>query len=195
MADLDVRALAQLLEESEGDAAANAREQDEEDELRRFERGAPHVGPQVAKVVGDEEAHFETVVRSKRTRDPWAIWDEEEASGAATALAEEENDGRARPEVDISYLERRSAEDTFLGLDEKEPGTVGAAAAVFKVRLPGTQSASQIVLDVNAKRLLCQTPRFKLFLHMPLPVDAARATAQWFEKDATLAVTVPIVRE
>ena len=50
-------------------------------------------------------------------------------------------------------------------------------------------------LSVESTSVDCRTPRYKLQLHLPHPVDAEAGKAKWDVDLETLTITLPIKRE
>lgn len=64
----------------------------------------------------------------------------------------------------------------------------------IKVKLPGTKYAD-VELDVTSERVDVRTPKFRLCLPLPQPVDADNGSAKWDAARTTLAITLPMKRE
>ncbi|KAK7503781.1 hypothetical protein BaRGS_00004904 [Batillaria attramentaria] len=125
----------------------------------------------------------------KNTKD---IWDAEEVPEGAEYEAL--YDPRPQPEYDIVYKQAVSSEDMFLQMGNKTPLTSSCEDMVVKISLPDTKMAD-VELDVKQKFLDCRTPKFKLGLHLPHPVDHKQGKAQWDAKTETLVVTLRMTRE
>ena len=54
---------------------------------------------------------------------------------------------------------------------------------------------AEMNLTVESESIDCRTPRFKLQLHLPHPVDADAGKAKWDVDAETLTITLPIKRE
>ncbi|KAL3312993.1 hypothetical protein Ciccas_008406 [Cichlidogyrus casuarinus] len=65
---------------------------------------------------------------------------------------------------------------------------------VIKVDLPGTRK-EQIILDIKDKFLDLRTPKYKLGLHLPNPVDPSTGKAEWDSKTECLELSVRNNRE
>lgn len=127
--------------------------------------------------------------RKKNTKD---IWDEEEVVEGSEF--DTVYDPRPQPEYEIVYKQAVTSEDMFLGMGMKNPSTASCEDMVLKIELPGAKSAD-IELDVKAKFLDCRTPKYKLGLHLPHPVDHKTGKAQWDGDKHVLTVTLRMNRE
>ncbi|KAL3878647.1 hypothetical protein ACJMK2_030978 [Sinanodonta woodiana] len=87
-----------------------------------------------------------------------------------------------------------TTEDIYLQMGNKTPTTASCEEMVVKIKLPDTKLAD-VELDVKNKFLDCRTPKYKLGLHLPHPVDHKSGKAEWDGKKDTLIVTLRIVRE
>ncbi|XP_022079704.1 protein PIH1D3-like [Acanthaster planci] len=125
----------------------------------------------------------------KETKD---IWDAEEVSEGAEY--EDIDDPRLQPEYDIIFKQAVTTEDMFLQMSNKTPSSVSCEDMVIKIILPNTKMAD-VDLDLKDKFLSCRTPKYKLGLHLPHPVDSKNGKAQWISDKETLVVTCRMVRE
>ncbi|KAL3878654.1 hypothetical protein ACJMK2_030985 [Sinanodonta woodiana] len=95
---------------------------------------------------------------------------------------------------DIVYKQAVTTEDIYLQMGNKTPTTASCEEMVVKIKLPDTKLAD-VELDVKNKFLDCRTPKYKLGLHLPHPVDHKSGKAEWDGKKETLIVTLRIVRD
>ncbi|ESO93666.1 hypothetical protein LOTGIDRAFT_182066 [Lottia gigantea] len=120
------------------------------------------------------------------------IWDEEEIPEGSEF--ESTFDPCPQPEFDIMYKQAVTSEDIFLQMGNKTNATSSCEAMVIKIQLPGTKMAD-VDLDVKPKYLDCRSPKYKLGLHLPHPVDDKSGKAEWDKKLEILKVTLTMKRE
>ncbi|KAK3099778.1 hypothetical protein FSP39_009503 [Pinctada imbricata] len=101
---------------------------------------------------------------------------------------------KKRSRYEILFKQSVTSEDMFLQMGNKTPATSSCEDMVVKVMLPGTRAADMTV-DVKKKFLDLRTPKYKLGLHLPHPVDDKSGKAQWDNKKETLSVTLRMMRE
>jgi hypothetical protein len=119
------------------------------------------------------------------------IWDPDEVT--AGAEYDDTVDPREQPEYDIVYRQSVAPEDMFLQLGNKTTATSSCEDMIVKVKLPGS-TLVEVQLDVKETFLDCRTPKYKLGLFLPHPVDAKNAKAQWDSDAQTLSVTLRLNR-
>ncbi|XP_067039986.1 dynein axonemal assembly factor 6-like [Acropora muricata] len=120
------------------------------------------------------------------------IWTEAEVSEARHD--EDEFDPRPAPEYEMVFKQAVSSEDMYLQMSGKNPSTASCEDLVIKIKLRDTEY-SDVNLDVTDTFLDCRTPKYKLGLHLPHPVDSKNGKAQWDKSKQLLTVTVQLVRE
>jgi HSP20 family molecular chaperone IbpA len=74
----------------------------------------------------------------------------------------------------------------------KTTGTASCEDMVVSIQLPG-ETQNQVKLDVTRHRLDVRSPRYRLSLPMPHPVDPDSSRAEWL--DSVLIVTLRMQRE
>lgn len=131
----------------------------------------------------------QSIYAKKDTKD---IWDDEEVP--SSTMFEEDGDDRPQPEYDISYKQKVTSEDMFLGTTGKNPSSACCENLIIKISLPNTKM-SEVDLQVKEHVLDCRSPKFKLVLPMPHPVDPESGSAKWDPKDSKLVVTLLMKRE
>ncbi|XP_069129554.1 dynein axonemal assembly factor 6-like [Argopecten irradians] len=120
------------------------------------------------------------------------IWTEEEIGEGAEF--ESLYDPRPQPEYEILYKQAVTSEDMFLQMGNKNPATASCEDMVVKIQLPDTK-ISDMTLDVKSKFLDCRTPKLKLGLHLPHPVDHESGKAKWDSDKGELSVTLRMKRD
>lgn len=155
-------------------------EQDDED----YEEQSPsatlgpgHIGP---------KPKAETAVRSSDSNSK-DIWTEEEV--AEGSQFDDLSDPRPQPEFEVIMKQSVGTEDVFLGLSSKNPSYMSCEALLVKVKLPDTKLAD-VIMDVRETFLDLRTPKYKLGLHLPHPVDSQEGKAQFFREREELEVTL-----
>ncbi|CAN0227927.1 unnamed protein product, partial [Scytosiphon promiscuus] len=99
---------------------------------------------------------------------------------------------RHRSRYDFVYKQSVMAEDTFLGMAGKTPGSQDCTHVVVKVVFPGCRM-SDLEVDVTRQGFLAASPELRLATYLPLPVDETKGVAKWDSGNETLSVTLPIV--
>ncbi|GFN94220.1 protein pih1d3-like [Plakobranchus ocellatus] len=145
--------------------------------------GPGNIGPAKGS---DVSGKAEPVIDSKD------IWSEAEVPEGAEY--DQLYDPRPQPEYDILYSQSVTSEDIFLQMGNKTPMTASCENMTIKIKLPDSKM-SDVELDVKAKFLDCRTPKYKLGLHLPHPVDHKNGKAKWDSKTETLIVTLKMSRE
>eukprot|EP01138_Halocafeteria_seosinensis_P000175 gb/GECG01000181.1/.p1 GENE.gb/GECG01000181.1/~~gb/GECG01000181.1/.p1 ORF type:complete len:222 (+),score=44.79 gb/GECG01000181.1/:1-666(+) len=151
-------------------------------------------GPELA--ARNQQQHKENDANDasgKRSTDPKDIWDTNEVP-EKDAIDDEEDTTRERPDYDILYKQAVTAEDMYLGISEKDPGSHSCELMVIKVKMPGDRM-KDIDLDVTEQRIQVISPKYKLRTYLPDPVKHRDGKAKWDSKNSTLVVTVPVHRK
>ncbi|XP_006001373.1 protein PIH1D3 [Latimeria chalumnae] len=173
-----LKALSELL--------ALPQEDDDDDNLpsSSFAKLGPgHIGPakQDSKVSG-----------KGKPKDSKDIWDKEEV--AEGSEYDDTWDTRQQPEYEIIFKQQVGTEDIFLGMSRKDPSTACCEDLLIKIKLPGTK-LEDVTLDIKEKFLDLRSPKYKLGLHLPHPVDSKNGKAQFISDDETLEVSLTMKRE
>lgn len=95
---------------------------------------------------------------------------------------------------EMVFKQAVSSEHMYLQMSGKNPSTASCEDLVIKIKLRDTEY-SDVNLDVTDTFLDCRTPKYKLGLHLPNPVDSKNGKAQWDKSKQLLTVTVRLVRE
>ncbi|XP_052689406.1 dynein axonemal assembly factor 6-like [Crassostrea angulata] len=147
--------------------------------------GPGEIGPSTQK-----NQKSEKVPESKgNPKDIWGDDEVPEGSEFDTTF-----DPRPQPEYDIVFKQAVSSEDMFLQMGNKTPSTASCEDMVIKIKLPDTKAAD-LTLDVKTKFLDLRTPKYKLGLHLPHPVNHKTGKAQWDGDKNILNVTLRMQRE
>ncbi|XP_033631939.1 protein PIH1D3-like [Asterias rubens] len=177
---VNIAALADLLKASEEGS-------DDEDKTVST---AARLGPgAIGPAAGVQAKQKEAETKKTQSKD---IWDADEVPEGSQY--DDVDDPRPQPEYDIIMKQAVTTEDMYLQLGNKTPSTVCCEDMVIKINLPDTKLAD-VDLDVTDKFLDCRTPKYKLGLHLPHPVDGKNGKAQWISDKEMLVVTCKMVRE
>ncbi|CAM4615075.1 dynein axonemal assembly factor 6 [Caretta caretta] len=177
-----LQALAKLL--------ADPQEEDNEDnDLGSHSFTVSAVGPGNIGPAKKAEPTVTLDVKSGNSKD---IWNTEEVPEGSEF--DDIWDPREQPEYEILFKQQVGAEDIFLGMSRKDPSTACCEDMLIKIKLPDTRS-SDITLDIQDKILDLRTPKKKLLLHLPHPVDSKNGKACFISEKETLEVTLRMKRE
>ncbi|CAM5165762.1 unnamed protein product [Natator depressus] len=177
-----LQALAKLL--------ADPQEEDNEDnDLGSHSSTVSAMGPGNIGPAKKAEPTVTPDVKSGNSKD---IWNTEEVPEGSEF--DDIWDPREQPEYEILFKQQVGAEDIFLGMSRKDPSTACCEDMLIKIKLPDTRS-SDITLDIQDKILDLRTPKKKLLLHLPHPVDSKNGKACFMSEKETLEVTLRMKRE
>ncbi|XP_053547066.1 dynein axonemal assembly factor 6 [Bombina bombina] len=149
--------------------------------------GPGDIGP--ARKPEQKHREAETAPKEQRNKD---IWNEQEV--AEGSEFDDILDSRECPEYDIVYKQRVGTEDLFLGMSRKDPSTACCEDMVVRIQLPRTK-AKDVSLNVRSKFLDLRTPKYKLGLHLPHPVDGDNGSARFLADKERLEVVLRLKRE
>ncbi|KAA0189643.1 PIH1 domain-containing 3 [Fasciolopsis buskii] len=144
------------------------------------------IGPKKTKTT---EAKGDENEKEKNLED---IWDVDEIPEGTQF--EDVHDPRPQPEYELFYKQSVTTEDIYLQMGMKNPTTASCEFLVARIKLPETKS-EDIKLDVKDKFLDLRTPKFKLGLYLPNPVDPDSSKANWSEDKEVLEVVMRNKRE
>ncbi|XP_002731743.1 dynein axonemal assembly factor 6-like [Saccoglossus kowalevskii] len=176
----NINQLANLLKQDEGDSS-----DDDQPVNATAKLGPASIGP-VKQKAPTNKAH------SDAKKDSKDIWDVDEVEEGAEF--EDLDDPRPQPEYDIVYKQAITTEDMFLQMGNKNPTTSSCEDMVVKINLPNTKK-SDVDLNVTDKFLDIRSPKFKLGLHLPHPVDSKTGSAKWDADKELLIITLRMKRE
>ncbi|XP_078494861.1 dynein axonemal assembly factor 6 [Ciona intestinalis] len=129
---------------------------------------------------------------AKVDSDPNNIWNENEVKESNVFAGEA--DPRPQPKYEISYKQKVTSEDMFLGMSGKNPSTACCEDMIVRIELPGC-NMKDVELDVKQTTLDCRSNKFRLLLALPHPVDSKKGSAKWDGNKHTLQVTLTMNRE
>lgn len=103
-------------------------------------------------------------------------------------------DVREIPDYEIVFQQTVGTEDIYLGLTGKDPSTACCEELVVKIKLPNT-NPSDIQIDIQEMLLDLRTPKKKLLVDLPQPVERNSAKAFYIWETETLEVRMTIQRD
>ncbi|KAM8965975.1 protein PIH1D3 [Sarcophilus harrisii] len=166
--------------------------EEEEDDLEQVSYPSSSVGALSPGNIGPPKKEESKVNPPNHTENRKDIWDPEEVPEGLEF--DDMWDPREQPEYDIIFKQQVGAEDVFLGMTRKDPSTACCEDLLVKIKLPGTKT-SDITLDIHEKILDLRTPKHKLLLHLPHPVDSKTGKASFITETETLEVILTMKRE
>ncbi|XP_015926642.1 dynein axonemal assembly factor 6 [Parasteatoda tepidariorum] len=114
------------------------------------------------------------------------IWSEEEVLDEIY----DELVSKQTPSYELIYRQSVTADDIYLQLSNKNPGSNSCENLVFKIQLKDTTSIEEITLKITAHSLLCTTKIYYLNLELPKNVDPGKCSAKWDQSSCILIVTL-----
>ncbi|XP_030065568.1 dynein axonemal assembly factor 6 isoform X2 [Microcaecilia unicolor] len=182
-----LQALANLL-------CPNAEDEDSDNEQpQSFASMCPgHIGPEKNTYSRGKGHQTEMVASKEKSVNESDIWSVEEVPEGSEC--DDTWDPREQPEYEIVFKQRVGTEDMFLGMSRKDASTACCEDMLIKIKLPDTKLAD-ITLDVRDKFLDLRTPKNKLGLHLPHPVDSKNGKALFVSEKQILEITLPMQRE
>ncbi|XP_072482082.1 dynein axonemal assembly factor 6 [Notamacropus eugenii] len=165
---------------------------EEEDDLEQVSYPSSAIGTLSPGNIGPAKKEESKVKPPNKTKNRKDIWDSEEVPEGSEF--DDMWDPRGQPEYDIIFKQHVGAEDVFLGMTRKDPSTACCEDLLVKIKLPGTKS-SDITLDIREKVLDLRTPKYKLLLHLPHPVDSKTGKASFITEKEILEVILTMKRE
>ncbi|XP_019395850.1 PREDICTED: protein PIH1D3 [Crocodylus porosus] len=178
-----LRCLAQLLASPQGEAA------DTDSDDGSYSSSVNIMSPGNIGPAKKAEATDTSQMTLTNTKD---IWNTEEIPEGLEF--DDTWDPREQPEYEILFKQQVGTEDIFLGMSRKDPSTACCEDMLIRIKLPDTKS-SDITLDIQEKILDLRTPKKKLLLHLPYPVDSKNGKAFLISEKETLEVTLRMTRE
>jgi hypothetical protein len=119
------------------------------------------------------------------------VWVDDDLKAGSGITVKAKGDDRKEPKYDILLRQDIGAQDMYLNLGDRDPGSDHCDQLVVKVQMPDTE-LKNITLEVLEDRLLVQSPKYRLNLALPHRVKKDDGKAEWEKLKATLKVTLPI---
>ncbi|CAK9811993.1 Dynein axonemal assembly factor 6 [Anthophora quadrimaculata] len=177
----DLKALQELISPPKNDS-------DSEDDLPQA--GASKLGPgNIGVQNGMPQSHVGPHTPLKAEADD--IWHPSEAVAPQNPEA---YDPREVPEYEMKFKQSVTAEDVFLGMGFKTPGSASCEWLSVFVKMP-REVREKIELSVETETIDVRSPRYRLHLETPHPVNPNSSSAKWHSDTSTLEITLRLVRE
>ncbi|XP_028522744.1 dynein axonemal assembly factor 6 isoform X2 [Apis cerana] len=161
---------------------------DSEDDLPQA--GARKLGPGDIKVQnGMSQDH--SGPHAPLEMDSDSIWHSSEAIASQNF---ETYDPRKVPEYEMKFKQAVTAEDVFLGMGFKTPGTASCEWLSVFVKMPN-EKREKIELSVETEAIDVRSLNYRLHLETPHPVDPNASSAKWHNDTSTLEITLRLSRE
>ncbi|XP_076183996.1 dynein axonemal assembly factor 6 [Ptiloglossa arizonensis] len=119
------------------------------------------------------------------------IWHSSEIDAVQNS---ETYDPREVPEYEMKFKQSVTPEDVFLGIGFKTPGTASCEWLSVVVKMPH-ESRDNVELTIESEAIDVRSPRYRLHLATPHPVDPSASSAKWHGDVSALEVTLKLVRE
>ncbi|XP_066942342.1 dynein axonemal assembly factor 6-like [Macrobrachium rosenbergii] len=186
---VDIRALAEILSNPDED-----RYDDDGIEASKSDRKHTGATPGTigsksrSSVKPNKSRRARTSAENKRSKDTLGdIWEIDEVR---PEHCEEQFDPRTKPEYEITYRQRLSANNVYLPMSNLATNGRGEEDLVVRVILPG-DLLTEVTLEVTSSTLNLASPNYLLHLPLPRSVDQGKGVATWDPSTHTLMVTLP----
>ncbi|XP_027581240.1 dynein assembly factor 6, axonemal [Pipra filicauda] len=165
----------------------DAQEEEEEEDVSRCSSVGAMTPGSIGPVKKETTGTFQMKSENRKT-----IWNTEEVPEGSEF--DDTWDPREQPEYEILFKQSVGTEDVFFGMTGKDPSTACCEDIVIKIKLPETKY-SDITLDIQDKVLDLRTPKKKLLLHLPYPVNSKEGRARFLSEEEILEVTLRVSRQ
>ncbi|KAI4464241.1 twister [Holotrichia oblita] len=156
------------------------------------------IGRPTVKDLGPQDLNVKTSVEDEKPNRKEADDEDLDPEEAASRYLDDENaeasDWRKIPQWDVSYRQQVTPSDVFLGMGGKTPGTASCENMIITVNLPG-EKRQNVDLKITCERLELVSPRFRLNIPLPHPVDPQKGNAQFDTAQEKLVITLVLRRE
>ncbi|XP_031224675.1 protein PIH1D3 [Mastomys coucha] len=142
--------------------------------------------------IGPPKAKESKAIPEPRSDESENIWNPEEVPEGAEH--DDIWDVREIPDYEIVFQQTVGIEDVYLGLTRKDSSTACCQELVVKIKLPNT-NPSEIKIDIQEMLLDLRTPKKKLLVNFPQPVEPNSAKASYIWETETLRVRVALQRD
>ncbi|XP_029463204.1 protein PIH1D3 [Rhinatrema bivittatum] len=182
-----LQALANLL-------SPNAKDEDfDSEQPQAFSSTSPeHIGQAKNAYSKGKGNQTEVVASEEKCVNESDIWTVEEVPEGSEL--DDLWDPREQPEYEIVFKQRVGTEDIFLGMSRRDVSTACCEDMLIKIKLQDTKLAD-ITLDIRDKFLDLRTPKNKLGLFLPHPVDSKNGKAHFLSEKQILEITLPMQRD
>ncbi|CDI81305.1 sarcoma antigen NY-SAR-97, putative [Eimeria praecox] len=110
--------------------------------------------------------------------DEFEIWKESDLTEGATFR--QLKDSREEPKYEVLFSQNVGAEDVYLGLGDKDPTT---------------DHCETLLIKTLEDRIVVDTPRYRLNLPLPYPVEVEKGNCKWLAPTNCLTLRLPIKRK
>uniref|UniRef100_A0A8C6H6F2 Dynein axonemal assembly factor 6 n=1 Tax=Mus spicilegus TaxID=10103 RepID=A0A8C6H6F2_MUSSI len=142
--------------------------------------------------IGPPKAKESKAIPEPRSDESENIWNPEEVPEGGEH--DDIWDVREIPDYEIVFQQTVGTEDIYLGLTGKDPSTACCQELVVKIKLPNT-NPSEIQIDIQEMLLDLRTPKKKLLVNFPQPVERNSARASYIWEAETLEVRMTLQRD
>ncbi|KAJ8729398.1 hypothetical protein PYW08_000979 [Mythimna loreyi] len=102
--------------------------------------------------------------------------------------------GLKTPEYTMNYQQSVSAEDVYLQIGPKTPGSASCENLIVRVKMPGDKKEN-VDLIVDTSNITVTSSQYFLKLPLPHEVNPDRSKANWDGDTETLVLTLKLDRE
>ncbi|XP_049866506.1 dynein axonemal assembly factor 6 [Pectinophora gossypiella] len=103
-------------------------------------------------------------------------------------------DDRKVPEYSMNYQQAVSAEDVFLQIGPKTPGSASCENLIVRIKMPGDKKEN-VDLAVDTNSVTVNSSQYSLKLPLPHGINPDLSKANWDSADETLVLTLKLDRE
>ncbi|KAL1124128.1 hypothetical protein AAG570_001898 [Ranatra chinensis] len=186
----DIRALAELIK-------GENEEESSDDDLPRTSYsslGPGDIGKKTKlRIRGNTRDDEEKDNSLQVEEDPKSIWKLSEVPEVPFS-DDASMDPRDKPEYDIKYKQYVTSQDIYLQMGNKTPTTASCEAMVISMFLKGDRQGD-VDCHLGTMHLDIRSPRYRLSLPLPHPVDPDTSTAEWVTAESRLILTLTLNRE
>ncbi|XP_075991627.1 dynein axonemal assembly factor 6 [Anticarsia gemmatalis] len=101
---------------------------------------------------------------------------------------------RKTPEYTMNYQQSVSAEDVYLQIGPKTPGSASCENLIVRIKMPGDKKEN-VDLTVTTSNVTISSSQYFLKLSLPHDIDPDRSNANWDTDKEELLLTLKLDRE
>ncbi|KAJ2953666.1 hypothetical protein O0L34_g1281 [Tuta absoluta] len=164
--------------------------------------------PEPDVIQGDDLAPSPYEITSTRDKLPAPIQEEEKKAPKTIEEYEEQEAKEAEdaskvgygigdrkvPEYTMNYQQAVTAEDVYLQIGPKSPGSASCEHLIVRIKMPGDKKEN-VDLAVDTNSVTVGSSQYHLKLPLPHTIDPDRSKANWDSDDDTLILTLQLDRE
>ncbi|XP_013188781.1 dynein axonemal assembly factor 6 [Amyelois transitella] len=102
--------------------------------------------------------------------------------------------GRKVPEYTMNYQQAVTAEDVFLQIGPKTPGSASCENLIVRIKMPGDKKEN-VDLSVDTASVSVDSSQYCLKLPLPHAINPDHSKANWDATEETLVLTLKLDRE